>query len=51
MDLDRILHHLNSLIRSLEEDYEMEKEERLKLEAENKKLKDRLKALDGQIWD
>lgn len=43
--------HLNSLIKSLEDDYEMEKAERLKLEAENQKLKEKLKAMDGQIRD
>lgn len=51
MSIDRIAAHLNSLIKSLEEDYEMEKEERLRLEAENQKLKEKLKAMDGQIWD
>lgn len=51
MNVDRILEHLNSLIKSLEEDYEIEREGRLKLEAENQKLKEKLKAMDGQIWD
>lgn len=51
MSIDRIAAHLNSLIKSLEDDYKMEKAERLKLEAENQKLKEKLKAMDGQIWD
>ncbi len=51
MNIDRILEHLNSLIKSLEEDYEIEREGRLKAERENRELKARLKAMDGQIWD
>lgn len=51
MSIDRIAAHLNSLIKSLEEDYEMERDGRLKLAAENKKLKEKIKAMDGQIWD
>lgn len=51
MNIDRILEHLNSLIKSLEEDYEIECEGRLKAERENRELKARLKAMDGQIWD
>lgn len=51
MSIDRIAAHLNSLIKSLEEDYESEREGRLKAEKENRELKAKLKAMDGQIWD
>ena len=51
MNIDRIAAHLNSIIRSLEEDIEIEREGRLKAERENRELRERLKTLDGQIWD